>query len=184
MLLCPRWARLVAEPREGGSTARRPGIAGQDSGGRDGAESAIPPNTSQLSSPAIRRSSCLRLRVRSRRSRCTPVITWWRALVLMQIDPRKQQATVNSQEHSRAAQEANLQYAQQQYNRTSGLAARGSGEQAGSRPGKIGARHSPGATETLWTRKCRNSRCSSTITAWSRHGQEWWATFRCAWATA
>jgi RND family efflux transporter MFP subunit len=45
--------------------------------------------------------------------------------VLMQIDPTKQQATVNSQEHSRAAQEANLDYAQQQYNRISALAAAG-----------------------------------------------------------
>src|SRR5277367_234261 len=45
--------------------------------------------------------------------------------VLMQIDPAKQQATVNSQEHSRAAQEANLDYAQQQYNRISALAAAG-----------------------------------------------------------
>jgi len=45
--------------------------------------------------------------------------------VLMQIDPTKQQATVNSQEHNRAAQEANLDYAQQQYNRISALAAAG-----------------------------------------------------------
>jgi RND family efflux transporter MFP subunit len=45
--------------------------------------------------------------------------------VMMQIDPTKQQATVNSQEHSRAAQEANLDYAQQQYNRISALAAAG-----------------------------------------------------------
>jgi RND family efflux transporter MFP subunit len=45
--------------------------------------------------------------------------------VLMQIDPTKQQATVNSQKHSRAAQEANLDYAQQQYNRINSLAAAG-----------------------------------------------------------
>jgi RND family efflux transporter MFP subunit len=45
--------------------------------------------------------------------------------VLMQIDPKKQQATVNSQEHSRAAQEANSAYAQEQYNRISALAAAG-----------------------------------------------------------
>jgi len=45
--------------------------------------------------------------------------------VLMQIDPTKQQATVNSQEHGRAAQEANLAYAQQQYDRISALAAAG-----------------------------------------------------------
>jgi RND family efflux transporter MFP subunit len=45
--------------------------------------------------------------------------------VLMQIDPTKQQATVNSQENGRAAQEANLAYAQQQYNRISALAAAG-----------------------------------------------------------
>jgi RND family efflux transporter MFP subunit len=42
--------------------------------------------------------------------------------VLLEIDPRKQQATVNSQEHNRAAQEASLQYAQQQFDRTKGLA--------------------------------------------------------------
>ncbi|HEV7511855.1 MAG TPA: efflux RND transporter periplasmic adaptor subunit [Candidatus Acidoferrum sp.] len=42
--------------------------------------------------------------------------------VLLDIDPRKQQATVNSQEHNRAAQQANLQWAQQQYDRTKGLA--------------------------------------------------------------
>lgn len=45
--------------------------------------------------------------------------------VLMQIDPRKQQATVNSQEQSKAAQEANLKWAQQQYDRISALAAAG-----------------------------------------------------------
>jgi RND family efflux transporter MFP subunit len=45
--------------------------------------------------------------------------------ILMQIDPTKQQATVNSQENGRAAQEANLAYAQQQYNRVSALAAAG-----------------------------------------------------------
>lgn len=45
--------------------------------------------------------------------------------VLMQIDPAKQQATVNSQEHNRAAQEANVKWAQQQYDRASGLFAAG-----------------------------------------------------------
>jgi RND family efflux transporter MFP subunit len=40
---------------------------------------------------------------------------------LMQIDPAKQQATVTSQQNARAAQEANLVYARQQYKRTSGL---------------------------------------------------------------
>jgi RND family efflux transporter MFP subunit len=44
---------------------------------------------------------------------------------LMQIDPSKQEATVNSQESSRRAQEANLVYAQQQYKRTNGLYAAG-----------------------------------------------------------
>jgi RND family efflux transporter MFP subunit len=42
--------------------------------------------------------------------------------VLLEIDPRKQEATVNSQEHTRAAQQASLQLAQQQYDRTKGLA--------------------------------------------------------------
>jgi len=40
---------------------------------------------------------------------------------LLEIDPLKQQATVNNQQQARAAQEANLKYAQQQYDRTSGL---------------------------------------------------------------
>src|SRR6266849_7916544 len=40
---------------------------------------------------------------------------------LMQIDPAKQQATVNSQEDTRAAQEANLKWAKQQYERASTL---------------------------------------------------------------
>jgi len=44
---------------------------------------------------------------------------------LMQIDPLKQQATVKSQENSRAAAEANLKFAQQQFDRTSGLFAAG-----------------------------------------------------------
>lgn len=44
---------------------------------------------------------------------------------LMQIDPLKQEATVNSQVSSSAAQQANLQYAEQQYKRTSGLYAAG-----------------------------------------------------------
>lgn len=44
---------------------------------------------------------------------------------LMQIDPLKQQATVNSQEHNRAAQEASLKWAQAQYERANGLYAAG-----------------------------------------------------------
>jgi len=40
---------------------------------------------------------------------------------MMQIDPLKQQATVKSQEDTRAAAQANLKWAQQQYERTSGL---------------------------------------------------------------
>ena len=44
---------------------------------------------------------------------------------LMQIDPRKQQATVNSQEHAQVAQLANLKWAQQQYERANGLHAAG-----------------------------------------------------------
>jgi RND family efflux transporter MFP subunit len=44
---------------------------------------------------------------------------------LMQIDPTKQQATVNSQEGSKAAQEANLYWAEEQYKRTNGLYAAG-----------------------------------------------------------
>jgi len=43
---------------------------------------------------------------------------------LMEIDPLKQQATVNSQESSRAAQEASLSYAKQQYVRAQGLYSR------------------------------------------------------------
>jgi RND family efflux transporter MFP subunit len=41
---------------------------------------------------------------------------------MMQIDPAKQQATVNSQEHARAAQDAQLKWAQQNYDRVNGLA--------------------------------------------------------------
>jgi RND family efflux transporter MFP subunit len=41
---------------------------------------------------------------------------------MMQIDPAKQQATVSSQEHARTAQEAQLKWAQQNYERVSGLA--------------------------------------------------------------
>lgn len=41
--------------------------------------------------------------------------------VLVQIDPAKQQATVNSLEHNRAAQDATVQWAKQQYDRASGL---------------------------------------------------------------
>lgn len=44
---------------------------------------------------------------------------------LMQIDPAKQQATVKSQEDTRAAALANLKFAQQQYDRTNNLAASG-----------------------------------------------------------
>ena len=40
---------------------------------------------------------------------------------LMEIDPLKQQATVKSQESSRAAQQANLNWAKQQYERAEGL---------------------------------------------------------------
>jgi RND family efflux transporter MFP subunit len=44
---------------------------------------------------------------------------------LFQIDPAKQQATVNSQQNTRAAQEANLKWAQQQYDRVVGLTSAG-----------------------------------------------------------
>ena len=44
---------------------------------------------------------------------------------LLEIDPLKQQATVKSQESSRAAQEAQLNWAKQQYQRAEGLAAAG-----------------------------------------------------------
>ena len=40
---------------------------------------------------------------------------------LVQIDPRKQQATVSSQEEARKAQQANVEFVQQQYGRTLGL---------------------------------------------------------------
>lgn len=42
-------------------------------------------------------------------------------VALMEIDPLKQQATVRSQESARAAQQANLALAKQQYQRTQGL---------------------------------------------------------------
>ena len=44
---------------------------------------------------------------------------------LVEIDPVKQEATVTSQRSNRAAQEANLKWAQQEYERTSGLFAAG-----------------------------------------------------------
>jgi RND family efflux transporter MFP subunit len=44
---------------------------------------------------------------------------------LMDIDPLKQQATVKSQQSARAAQEANLSWAKQQYARAQGLSAAG-----------------------------------------------------------
>src|SRR5215472_818230 len=44
---------------------------------------------------------------------------------LMEIDPRKQQATVNSQESARVAQQAQVTWAKQQYERSEGLAAAG-----------------------------------------------------------
>lgn len=44
---------------------------------------------------------------------------------LMQIDPAKQQATVKSQEDARAAQVAQVKWAQQNYDRISGLASAG-----------------------------------------------------------
>jgi RND family efflux transporter MFP subunit len=44
---------------------------------------------------------------------------------LMEIDPLKQQATVRSLESSRAAQEAQLNWAKQQYQRTQGLSSAG-----------------------------------------------------------
>src|SRR3984885_10362052 len=44
---------------------------------------------------------------------------------MMQIDPEKQQATLNSQEHARVAQLAQLKWAQQNYERVNGLASAG-----------------------------------------------------------
>ncbi len=40
---------------------------------------------------------------------------------LMQIDPAKQEATVRSQQNARAAQQASLVYAREQYKRACGL---------------------------------------------------------------
>ncbi len=48
-----------------------------------------------------------------------------RGAVLMQIDPLKQVATVKSQEQAKAAAEANLAYAKQQYDRINALSAAG-----------------------------------------------------------
>jgi RND family efflux transporter MFP subunit len=48
-----------------------------------------------------------------------------RGRALMQLDPSKQEATVNSQEHSQAAQSANLKWLAEQYQRTSALHAAG-----------------------------------------------------------
>jgi len=53
-----------------------------------------------------------------------------RGAPLVQIDPAKQQATVRSQEDTRAAREANLALARQQYQRTSALHAEGIASQA------------------------------------------------------
>jgi RND family efflux transporter MFP subunit len=107
-----------------------------------------------------------------------------RGTPLMQIDPSKQQATVNSQEHSRAAQEANLAYAQQQYDRISGLFA------AGVVP-RQDLDQAKSALDTLPKRncdrsmpKCSSRGCNCTTTAWSRPGVESWAIFRCGWAIA
>jgi len=50
--------------------------------------------------------------------------------VLMEIDPAKQQATVKSQEDTRAAKRAALEFAQQQYARVKGLQAAGISSQA------------------------------------------------------
>ncbi len=44
---------------------------------------------------------------------------------MMQIDPAKQQATLNSEDHARAAQLAQLKWAQQNYERVNGLASAG-----------------------------------------------------------
>jgi RND family efflux transporter MFP subunit len=44
---------------------------------------------------------------------------------MMQIDPAKQKATLSSQEHARAAQVAQLNWAQQNYDRVNGLASAG-----------------------------------------------------------
>ncbi len=44
---------------------------------------------------------------------------------IMQIDPAKQQATLNSEDHARAAQLAQLKWAQQNYERVEGLAIAG-----------------------------------------------------------
>src|SRR6266496_6164548 len=44
---------------------------------------------------------------------------------MIEIDPLKQQATVKSQESARAAQQANLSWAKQQYERSQGLASAG-----------------------------------------------------------
>jgi RND family efflux transporter MFP subunit len=49
---------------------------------------------------------------------------------LIEIDPAKQQATVKSQEDTRAAKRAALEYAQQQYERVKGLRAEGISSQA------------------------------------------------------
>jgi len=97
---------------------------------------------------------------------------------LMEIDPLKQQATVKSQESSRAAQEANLSWARQQYTRAQGLysagvisrqdmdqakTALGRGSGTGGVPGCAGAR----------------TRGSVALYKVEAPGAESWEMFRC-----
>ena len=101
---------------------------------------------------------------------------------MIEIDPLKQQATVKSQESARAAQQANLIWAKQQYERTQGLAAAG----VVSKQDLDQAKRTLMQPRRRWMRsirRCASRKCNCITTRWSRCAAELWETFQCMWAT-
>jgi len=102
---------------------------------------------------------------------------------LMEIDPLKQQATVKSQESSRAAQQGHLNWTKQQYERAQGLYSAGVVSRQDLDQAKSALDAAQAQMESL-DAQVSEQQFNCTITKWCRRGAELLGMFPCASATA
>ena len=100
---------------------------------------------------------------------------------LLQIDPQRQQASVASQASARAAQEANVAYAQQQLIAREGADRRRRDQQAGAGRGRDEPEHRPRAAGGARRAGERAARHARLLPGASRPLPASSATFPCAW---
>lgn len=99
---------------------------------------------------------------------------------LMEIDPLKQQATVKSQESARAAQQAQLNWAKQQYERSEGLSAAGVVSRQDLDQAKANLDAAQAQMDAL-DAQLREQQVQLHFTGWLRRGRESSETYQCAW---